>query len=98
MLRVVRVAAALPAVVVGIAIALTLTVFNGAEREQRAWSWGAEVVYLTLLAIWCLGWIVFASPQDRRSERWGRGAQVALLLVAVTGWLIVLGEALQHPK
>ena len=81
--------------VAGVALAYTLTVLNGAEREQHAWSWGAEITYLVLLAIWCLGWLAFAIPRDR--QRW-RLAWTIVPVLAVAGWLAVLAEALHHPK
>lgn len=84
--------------VVGVALAYTLTVFNGAEREQRAWSWGAEITYLILLALWCLGWVVFALPRDQEGRRRWRLAWTIVSVVAVGGWLAVLAEALHHPK
>jgi hypothetical protein len=93
----VRVAAALPAVVLGVLIAFTLTVLNGAEREQHGWIWGAEIAYLVLLAGWCLGWLAFASPRGHGRQR-PRLTSPVVALASLVGWLIVLGEALQHPK
>lgn len=84
--------------VVGVALAYTLTVLNGSEREQHAWSWGAEITYLVLLAFWCLGWIAFTLPRDQEGRRRWRLAWTIVPVVAVAGWLAVLAEALHHPK
>jgi hypothetical protein len=86
------------AVVVGVALAYTLTVLNGAEREERAWSWGGEIIYLVLLALWCLGSVAFVLPGDRTGRRRWRLAWTIVPVLAVAGWLAVLGEALRHPK
>ncbi len=82
--------------VIGVALAYTLTVLNGSEREQHAWSWGAEIAYLLLLALWCLGCVAFALARDQEGRR--RLAWTIVPVVAVASWLAVLAEALHHPK
>ena len=84
--------------VVGVAFAYVLTVFNGAEREQHAWSWGAEITYLVLLAIWCLGWLAFVIPREQDGRQRWRLAWTVVPVLAVAGWVAVLAEALHHPK
>jgi hypothetical protein len=95
--EIMRVAAASFFVLVGSVVAFALTALNGAETDERRWSWGLEAIYLVVLAIWCLGWILFA-------ERWSQNprlrfvAPVVVLGVSVIGWVVVFRSALSHPK
>lgn len=80
----------------GIAVAFVFTVFNGAA-DQRAWSWGAECVYLVLLVVWCAASVLLAYRGSRSGlRRWLAPACVAA--ISLLGWSAVLAEALRHPK